>query len=74
MTDIKNKLTDLCGNGLLPNDCINVFCEKRSDGALLHTVGEQGLGNAGLIIWYANNAGYYPPSHHSGDKSHIPIT
>ena len=27
---IKDKLTDLCGNGLLQNDVINTFCEISS--------------------------------------------
>ena len=29
ITHMKNKLTDLCGNRLLPNDIINAFCERR---------------------------------------------
>jgi len=29
ITDIKNELTDLCGNSLLQNNFINTFCEIR---------------------------------------------
>ena len=28
--NIRDKLTDLCGDRLLQNDCINTFCEKRT--------------------------------------------
>ena len=31
MTNIKNKLTDLCGSWLLQNDFINTFCETNSE-------------------------------------------
>ena len=28
VTNIKNELTNLCGNRLLPNDFMNTFCER----------------------------------------------
>jgi len=47
ITDIKNKLTDLCGNGLLQKNFINILCEIRKRGEEPDAPGEkwaEGLG------------------------------
>jgi len=50
ITNVKNKLTDLCGNGLLKNDFINTFCEMGLDNGTPQTAGKARLSDKALAL------------------------